>query len=576
MTRIPSRAVRLTWILLPFLLDTAVLLPSARAADDQLAQLRAERKKLAHRERGIIYSNDGCDACFEATEPTAENLLKQRAIPHLTDHVGSVFYSTTFSLGLYWHHAAVPGVDLYTQPHVKTGRNIVGGLIAKGTDPLEIMVDFYHEHDRELFSNVRMNDIHDAGYYRYGNIPKWKLTHPEWLFGAIRRDPEAAAKVLAERRFDPYRRYFDPELSRYVVDKRPPATEGWSGADFSVPEVREMVFRVLEDICRRYDADGIQLDFLRHPPYFKSVAWGEEITQEQTDVMTGLVRRIREMTEREGLRRGRPILVSVRILGSVAMNEAQGLDISRWLEKDLIDLMVVGWVQEAPLKPMVELSRQYHVPVYMHMHRNRGGVRGSLEGQRARAMMAYADGADGVYLFNYFDPMWLPLFSELGDRQQLQRLDKVYCTMPMGSYGLLARFVKNAVPLIGVPTVAAVAAAAGSDHGSVLIPAVRGRLYRARLGGGCHCIASLDAERIAEIVATHESVAGDIESDLVEALERAGARPIPVTPEASAAAVARLAQRLLEGAGGPATWGAVPRYVAPPTTAPAIGGRSSE
>ena len=452
MTRIPSRAVGLTWILLPFLLDTAVLLPSARAADDQLAQLRAERKKLAHRERGIIYSNDGCDACFEATEPTAENLLKQRAIPHLTDHVGSVFYSTTFSLGLYWHHAAVPGVDLYTQPHVKTGRNIVGGLIAKGTDPLEIMVDFYHEHDRELFSNVRMNDIHDAGYYRYGNIPKWKLTHPEWLFGAIRRDPEAAAKVLAERRFDPYRRYFDPELSRYVVDKRPPATEGWSGADFSVPEVREMVFRVLEDICRRYDADGIQLDFLRHPPYFKSVAWGEEITQEQTDVMTGLVRRIREMTEREGLRRGRPILVSVRILGSVAMNEAQGLDISRWLEKDLIDLMVVGWVQEAPLKPMVELSRQYHVPVYMHMHRNRGGVRGSLEGQRARAMMAYADGADGVYLFNYFDPMWLPLFSELGDRQQLQRLDKVYCTMPMGSYGLLARFVKNAVPLIGVPT----------------------------------------------------------------------------------------------------------------------------
>ena len=54
-------------------------------------------------------------------------------------------------------------------------------------------------------------------------------------------------------------------------------------------------------------------------------------------------------------------------------------------------------------------------------------------------------------MFNYFKDEWLPLFEELGDPNVLQKLDKVYCTAPMG-FELLKRFVKNAVPLISVPT----------------------------------------------------------------------------------------------------------------------------
>lgn len=129
--------------------------------------------------------------------------------------------------------------------------------------------------------------------------------------------------------------------------------------------------------------------------------------------------------------------------------------------------------------------------------------------------------------------------------------------------------------LIGVPTVAAVAAAAGLDHGSVLIPAGRGRLYRARLGGGEERIVGLEVADIAAAIGPGECVAGDIGCELVKALERVDARPKVVTPEASVAAVARLAQSLLDGAAGPATWGAAPRYVAPPATAasPTAGGR---
>ena len=45
---------------------------------------------------------------------------------------------------------------------------------------------------------------------------------------------------------------------------------GNKALDYGVPEVREHILRVVRDLAERYDMDGLDLDFMRWPVYFKS------------------------------------------------------------------------------------------------------------------------------------------------------------------------------------------------------------------------------------------------------------------------------------------------------------------
>ena len=67
--------------------------------------------------------------------------------------------------------------------------------------------------------------------------------------------------------------------------------------------------------------------------------------------------------------------------------------------------------------------------------------RASLESYRARAMNAWHAGADGIYMFNFFNPN-APHWRELGDPDLLAPLDKVYTTGARG-YGNLSFWYKG-------------------------------------------------------------------------------------------------------------------------------------
>ena len=69
------------------------------------------------------------------------------------------------------------------------------------------------------------------------------------------------------------------------------------------------------------------------------------------------------------MRRGRPILVTVRVPLSVKSCLDIGLDIRTYLEEDLMDIMIAGqdYIQmgvASSLKDMVELGHAHQVPVY--------------------------------------------------------------------------------------------------------------------------------------------------------------------------------------------------------------------
>jgi len=68
--------------------------------------------------------------------------------------------------------------------------------------------------------------------------------------------------------------------------------------------VRDYQFGFIEELCTRYDIDGLELDFLRFPFYFpRSVPF-----HEKAPIMTNYVRRIRKMLD--GLGKEIPLCVS--------------------------------------------------------------------------------------------------------------------------------------------------------------------------------------------------------------------------------------------------------------------------
>ena len=386
----------------------------ATARPASLAQLKQQRKKAAHRQRRVIFNNDGNEPVYYCKEATAPALLECRTTALVGTHVDSIFYCTWSSgFGMFTHNTKVG--EVFTckanPPGAanKTGfsTNKTADFIEQGTDPLKIMVDFCKKHGIEIFWSMRMNDTHDAwgGWYSEYLFPKLKREHPEWL---------VASKAKRSRH------------------------GGWSAVDFGRPEIRDLAFRYVQEVCQDYDVDGVELDFFRHPVFFKCHAMGQDCGPEECAMMTDMLRRIRRMTEEVGLKRGRPILVGVRVLDSVEANRAIGLDVAGWLEEGLVDLMAVsGYFRLSPWETSVELGHKHGVPVYPCLSESRmrgqpGKLRQSLASYRARAMNVWAGGADGVYLFNSFNPK-SPLWSELGDPGKLATMDKLYTTGARGT-----------------------------------------------------------------------------------------------------------------------------------------------
>lgn len=354
-------------------------------------------------------------------------------------HVDSIFYSTTQGFNYYTHNSEVS--EIWYDPS-----GIIKGLIDRGTDTLQIMVEFCHKHNIEIFWSMRINDEHDS--WIPGAVSQFKKDHPEYLFG--------------------------------TNENRPPHGP-WSGVDYALPEVRDHAFRIIQDVCERYDIDGIELDFFRQLLCFKKHVWGEALGQAERDIMTEYLRRVRTMTDEVGQKRGRPLLIAVRVPDSAGYAKALGLDVPRWLEEDLIDIMVAGgyfWLQ--PWEKTVELVCQYDVPVYASLDGSRivdeeaRNIRRSDEAYRAHAANAFNAGVDGIYVFNlnYMRDPAHQLWRGIGDPHTLAGLDKVYHVSVMGcGHPTLQYYLPGGEQFLSLPTLCPdhpVELPAGESHATTL------------------------------------------------------------------------------------------------------------
>ena len=375
---------------------------SGASGNPSADSFKQRRKEAAHRKRRIIFNNDGDDIVYQCKAVTVEELLNARTTALAGSQVDSIFYCTWSSgFGVFTHNTKVGQV--FETREAPFTNNPTRAFLDAGIDPLRVMTDFGRKHGIEVFWSLRMNDTHDGSLTEYGpvmfNMNKLKVAHPEYLFSTPQQKPKYGA---------------------------------WSAVDFGRAEVRDLAFRFVEEVCRNYDVDGIELDFFRHPIFFKHNSQGLPCDDEDRAQMTGLLQRIRALCDDLGRRRGRPLLMAVRVPDSVEYSRAIGIDLERWLADDLADLLVVtSYIQLNPWEYSVALGHKYGVPVYPSLDESRvrdeaaRGLRSSVEAYRARAMNVWAAGADGVYMFNFFNPR-SPLWRELGDPAALQRMNKDY------------------------------------------------------------------------------------------------------------------------------------------------------
>ena len=261
----------------------------------------------------------------------------------------------------------------------------------------------------EVFASIRINDSHDKNSAGLGGLTyPLKQGRPDLLLGngdSMKRGPLAYENDSIMRGF-------------------------WCALNWGQPEVRQHFLDFIRWYCPQHDFDGLELDYFRHPLFFKL---GEE--EQHTRAMGEFVREVRRTLNGIANKRGRPYLLAVRVPDTPAIARRAGLDTETWLREGLMDLLIVGGGYKpygGRLKEFVDLAHQHSVQAYPCVNHFRGPMQ-----MRSVASNFWALGSDGVYLFNFLGVTGQEVnagwgasdalsLREMGSMATLRGKDKVY------------------------------------------------------------------------------------------------------------------------------------------------------
>jgi sugar lactone lactonase YvrE len=257
-----------------------------------------------------------------------------------------------------------------------------------GVDPYAVLFSEMRGRGREALLSFRMNDDHGNDFLR----TQFRIDHPDCHLGA-------------------------------------------GALDFGQEAVREYVFRLIKEAVERYDCDGIELDFNRFPRFFQGGTTDERVAQ-----MNSLVERVRQMVDEQGKRRGRRLVLAVRVpsnfgraLPTPQSARELGCDVVGWVERGWVDFVTVSeFLHERYDLPLAEWKQAIpQVPVYGGIECTEGREAAQYlpaANYRRAARRLWSEGADGVYLFNFFTTReygaeaWEPPFEVL---DQLGSVDTI-------------------------------------------------------------------------------------------------------------------------------------------------------
>lgn len=345
------------------------------------------------RQQRLIYNSDGNNLIIYDPYPMSlDDLYKY--IDEIAENGATTYaYSPNFGMVLNYptnvsqmvgegvSEAIEKSIALDTANELVTSELGVQNLrafMAAGHDPLKLVLDRAKEKGMEAFISYRLNDVHSTENEDHLILSTFWKEHPEWRNGKV-GDPLLPI----------YEEILGPRVNPIVGTWLP------SGLNFAIPEVRAQKMAELKELAADYNADGIELDFQRFPLFFPQ---GEEHLH--IDTMTGWVREVSAMIKAVGEKRGRPLLLSARIMAKPEQNGAIGLDPVTWANEGLLDFVTASHY----------LRNDYPIPIraYRDLLPPEMPIYASIEYEKEEqpyrdyARQIYLDGADGIMLFNFF------------------------------------------------------------------------------------------------------------------------------------------------------------------------------
>lgn len=358
----------------------------------------SNKQQTADRHR-LIHNNDGSDALLNRwfggtpvhkadidryVDMVAETPKGKTQVTTFMMCTGSDFiYYPGSKYGRYFGddlNGTLPYADSTTKQLWQLAGQGVRNLQAEGTDVIKASLERAKMHGMEAFISFRMNDLHfaDTASGNRATFPDFWFEHPEY----------------------------------WTHD----TTQGWHSGqafDFSYPEVRQHKLNIIKEQLERYDMiDGYELDFMRFIVLFKT---GEG--REKAPLITEMVREIKHTIDSLSAVRGHKILLAVRVPVTVEGALDKGLDVKQWADEGLIDFVTIGvhWRGDTGI-PVAKFRKEFghnEIPLYASIDDGGYLPREFYSDGMYRGMASHilGEGADGVYLFNYY-------FGDLYNRQQ--------------------------------------------------------------------------------------------------------------------------------------------------------------
>jgi hypothetical protein len=274
---------------------------------------------------------------------------------------------------------ARPGIRL-PSAQVWHLQRLYAELRAQGTDQIRVQAKRAQERGKLFLAGIRLSDAHhrwthnipEKEYFLY---PQHTLEHPEQRI----RKADGSLDVTL---------------------------------DYSLEEVRNYRFAIIEELVRNYPVNGVELDFLRWCSHFPFPA-----TPEQIDIMTGYIRRIRNLLDDEAKRRGdgKRLILGTRTPRTLAECPPNGLDPDTWIRKGLVDYIspcaFLFTDMNVLLDEWVSLAKGSDCRILHSIQPWWGGYHGDflkyrmaytieLPEYRAYAANGWASGANGMHSFN--------------------------------------------------------------------------------------------------------------------------------------------------------------------------------
>lgn len=246
-----------------------------------------------------------------------------------------------------------------------------------GIDPYAIWTKRAREKGVSPWITMRMNDIHGVDDPSWPSLCTMWREHPEY-----RCEPD----------------YRGGDWYPYAFD-------------YSHAVVRDRALGYIRELLERYDVDGIECDWLRFPWHFPL-----KEARGRAHFLTGFMAEVRKITDAAGKRRGRRVLVGARVPSNLEDALDLGMDAVAWCRERSVDWLVpcnfcnsvdfdldyAGWRRAVDaVNPHVTIVPGADASLQPAGHRTPSRYL-TLAEYRGWCETQYAQGAPGVYLFNFF------------------------------------------------------------------------------------------------------------------------------------------------------------------------------